>query len=409
MYVLPAATYCQEQYKMIVHTDSGDNVFYTEMIDSITFLDMNVQWTDDNSLNCCIEEFYMDNFNLKYGRNCYIGAFESGNCSPRLFIYNQNDQLIAQLKEDASNWPSDYYAYESFSSIIDVNTRETIGFIKLRNNVTYSNSGFKAFLNDIFISDIHNNPQIGNILKGDNQIVLLGDSKFGQYWSNFLPDMLMGLARCRVYNCGFGGCRMAWRSIKGTDPYDLFSFSSICDAIVNKNFVPQTQMMPLSDYRYQTENLKSIDFNKRTTIIVNYGTNDITGGSALKVLDSIPEIMEDLDRTNFVDAIVYGVRKVKNKYPNVNFVFLSPDFRVYEGKGIDEFVNEHGFGIWDYYEAMKNTVHLLDCIFVDSYYLDFRTSQNIMDYTVDGVHNNGPGFSKYAQFLYYTWLFNCKN
>lgn len=391
---------------MIVHTKNGNNVFPTEMIDSVTFFDNNVQWTNDASLNNCIEEFYVEDLQLKYGTNCYIGAFESGNCSPRVFIFNKNDQLIAQLKEDASNWPSDYYAYESLSSIIDVNTRETIGFIKLRNNVIYSNSGLKAYLNDSSLNDIRKNPQISNILYGTNQIVLLGDSKFGQYWSNYLPDVLMGLAKCRVYNCGFGDCRMAWRSIGGTDPYDVFSFSSICEAIVNKSFILQTQMMPLTDFLYQIENLKSIDFNKRTTIIVNYGTNDITGGSALRALDSIPEIVGDLDRTNFVDAIIYGVTKIKERYPNVSFLFLSPDYRIYNGKGIDEYINDQSSDIWEYYEAMKRTANLLNCNFVDSYYLDFRTPHNIMDYTVDGVHFNGPGFSRYAKYLYYVWLFN---
>lgn len=254
------------------------------------------------------------------------------------------------------------------------------------------------------VQSIERNTIIQSIVEGDEQIVLLGDSKYGYYWSNCLPDMLTGLTQTNVLNCGFGGCRMSWRQMNGADSYDKFSFPDLCDAIINEDYSTQIANNPLDSYRFQIDNLKLIDLNKKVTILVNFVTNDITGNTPLGEYYN-PEDITTLDRSTFLGAMSYGVTRLKERYPNVNIIFLSPDFRLVDEKGIETYKNAIGLDVHDYFKAEQNNAQLLGCKFLDSYHLDFRTLETISDYTVDGTHFNGAGFSKYAQFLYYVWRF----
>ena len=239
------------------------------------------EFTNNHKVNNHLEYLFIPSIK-NYGPDCYIQTFIISVDEFRLFIYNREGKLVLRAKEDGQSFLSDYYKYQSITPIIDANSYETVGYVKFRfsSSDSYANSGIRAYLNYSIVSN-RENAKLLMQMENREQIVLLGGSKFGNYWSNLLPDYLMGLTKCYVYNCGFGGCSMAWRSKSGTDPYDYFSFSSICESISNASFDPQMSHMPLGTYRYQLNNLINVDFSKPTTIIVNYSTNDITKGIEL--------------------------------------------------------------------------------------------------------------------------------
>ena len=363
---------------------------------------VNCVFTNNGTINRYIDFLYIPNIE-SYGPDCYISTFILRDSEMRMFICDVNGHLVLQAKEDGASFNPDYYKYRSVTPIIESDTYKTVGYVRFRFNESamYANSGMKVTLDYDNVSDIRYSPALAK-MQDSEQVVLLGDSKFGNYWSNPLPDYLMGLTGSVVYNCGFGGCRMAWSTTNGLDDYDYFSFSSICECISNDNFEKQLTNCPLWSYKYQIANLTSIDFEKPTTILVNYSTNDITRGTPLgQPYRRGDFVLDVLDRTKFLEAMAYGVIKVRERYPHIKFIFLSPDYRVFDGSGIDTYTNQSGLNIMDYYKSQQENAESLGVKFIDSYNLSFRTSDNIEEYTVDGVHFNAAGFSKYAQFLFF--------
>lgn len=406
LFAIFAYTCVAQDGAMHVHYKNSNEILslLVSDIDSITFTKVDTNWTSVEQINTSISELYLPDLEERYG-DCHIGSISVGFGCPRLFILNNQNELVALCKEYSQTFTDDYYKANSISPIIDANTLETIGFCKFEKDFKYANSGINIRLNSEVVGEITNSPIISAMLSNKKQIVLLGDSKYGNYWSNCLPDMLMGMTGCYVANCGFGDCRMAWRTRDGSDSFDYFSFSSICDALESRDFSLLDKNMPLSVFRYQLHCLKSLNLNKETVFFINFNDNDITKSSPLgEDYSHIPTI-EDLDRAKFVDAIYYGVLKVQSKYPSVRFVFLSPAFKYVDDIEIDAYVNDLGLTIWDYDKSEKNAVQNLGCDYIDSYNLAFRSPKTIMDFTIDGTHFNGAGFSRYARFLYSVYKF----
>ena len=71
---------------------------------------------------------------------------------------------------------------------------------------------------------------------------------------------------------------------------------------------------------------------------------------------------------------------------------------MFNGESIEHYKNDIGLGIWDYYNAEQDVVNCMHCKFIDSFHLEFRNEKTIYDFTNDGTHFNGAGFSKYAYF-----------
>ena len=375
------------------------------IIDSITFREIKRDWCADKKLNQNIKELFIPEID-KYGEGCYISSFSCTEDGFRLFICDRNDEVVLYAKEDRKAFTNDYYKYNSITPVLDYKNNEQMGFCFFYpNDGGYSNSGIKYKVSYDIISELNNNPRISNTLNSE-QIVLLGDSKYGNYWSNPLPDMLMGLSGCYVANLGFGGCRMSWRSNMGDEPYDAFSFSSICEALATRNFSRQINST-LDQYQYMINNMINLDLSKPTTILVNYGTNDITGNTPIGSLQDVENVdIDRIDRSTYIGAIYYGVYVLLNKYPHIKIIFLSPDFRLINGISIEDYKNILGMSVFDYYNEEENICQFLGCRFVDSYHLNFRNDRVINEYTTDGTHFNGKGFSKYARFLYDVWFYD---
>lgn len=399
-----------QKEKLIIHFKESISPSLKEYsineIDSISF-GYKPDFISDKKANSFIKELWIPELQSKYGKGCYVSSLSVSDTSIRMFICNHEGVVVAYLKEYDSTFSSSYFAFNAVTPILDWKTLQNVGYAILdMGGGKYANSGMKFYLNSEHVEEISNSPTIKSIVEDSEQIVLLGDSKFGNYWANCLPDLLMGLTNCQVLNCGFGGCRMAWRTEKGTDASDYFSFSSICESIMKNNFEAQYEHIPLSSYRYQLDNLNIIDSKRKITFIINYVTNDITGSTPLGEYYDDSQTAKPADRSSLCGAMSYGVLKLRERFPQARIIFLSPDYRLIDNESIESFKNSRNLTVFDYYIKEKNNSKFLGCEFVDSYHLDFRNAETINEFTVDGTHFNGKGFSKYALFLYNVWKFS---
>lgn len=161
----------------------------------------------------------------------------------------------------------------------------------------------------------------------DKMIVNFGDSIFGKRRPpEDISTRLAELTGATVYNCGFGGCRMAKHSMSN---YDAFSMYRLADSIASKDWTlqdngitdtSQAEAVP-SYFSEGLAILKQLDFNKVDIITIAYGTNDFTTGVNTDNSDNA------LDTTTFAGALRYSIENLLTAYPHLKIFVCSQTYR----------------------------------------------------------------------------------
>ena len=242
-------------------------------------------------------------------------------------------------------------------------------------------------------------------------IVNFGDSIFGNYTApNDISTMLADLTGATVYNCGFGGCRMASHPAAC---YDAFSMYNLADAIATGDFSLQEQALVDGAAKYPGSalvtrfpttlaRLKGIDFAAVDMITIAYGTNDQTG---YPMLDSDTN---PLSTAHIGGALRYSIEKLLTAYPHIKIFICSPLYRCWNNA--DGSLNYDS----DSPEAAVNGVLLADVIakeaqvakeyhlpFIDNYdALGINRVNRYNFFTIaDGAHPNTEGLRRIAQHI----------
>ena len=161
-------------------------------------------------------------------------------------------------------------------------------------------------------------------------IVNFGDSIFGNTRPpRDISTEIAKLTGATVYNCGFGGCRMAEHSQPN---FDAFSMYRLAYAIAGGDFTVQESALEVTenavpDYFSETlALLKSIDFNDVDIVTIAYGTNDFTGGVDLD---------NNMGSTSFGGALRISVECLLYAYPHLKIFICSPIYRFWPDTGKD--------------------------------------------------------------------------
>lgn len=239
----------------------------------------------------------------------------------------------------------------------------------------------------------------------DAKIVNLGDSIFGQFNPpEDISTYLSLLTAADVYNCGFGGTKMATHANAN---YALFSFHALIDAIVSGDFSAQEAALASSwqnptTFPVRLATLKSIDFSEVDIVTIAYGTNDWNSGYA------IDNEQNPKDLLSYCGAFRYGVEKLLTAYPQIRVYTCTPIFRTQLDENThepiqysDTWQNINGKTLPDFCIALRNVSAEYGFKCIDNYYeLGFNKLNRTLYYREnDGTHPSVEGRKRIARNL----------
>ena len=399
--------YTSEHYNLLI--DRITNLYYsphigTQFLSEIKddVVKTQLRFIDNETYNEPFVELYIPNAETLSLRLNSIGTSDSG---LRAFFIDSSNNLYMAFEGSSGNLNQGFYDAKPILPIVFNNT--IYGWCVLKQSIVVG-SGLSVGLNYSVVENVNNSPTIKSMLNSKQQIVLIGDSIFGQPHTLLTPAIIMGLTGKRVYNCGFGGCCMAVRT-SPAELYDFFTLPYLADAVTTQDFSNQEGAM--SDeyigghFRFQLNELKSIDWTKETTIICNFSNNDLTNNVALgnSYVSTVP--IASLDKTKFNEAQTYAIATILAKYPKVKFIFLGNMFRMFDGTTpLFEYTNPvTKLTAENFISSEQENCKKMGVRFIDSVNMGIRTAFNILATTLDGTHLNNNGSYEMAVWLSRLW------
>jgi hypothetical protein len=298
---------------------------------------------------------------------------------------------------------ADYKFYsDKIQRFVDPTTGKIVAYYILHYTGTdYSTDSSSLTFTD-YATSLDYSPILKEYMNREENLVLIGDSIFGYYNLNVLEANIASMSKKKVYNCGFGGCKMAWRTADGSNQYDPFSFVSVIDAICAGSYSAQRSNMGLNQgYSYAVANLEAIDWTKPTTIFVNYVNNDITSDTQIGDLWEYTDTDADFNKQSVLGAFNYGLKTLLAEHPQIRVVQFTSVYRKLGTSSLPPYVYENGINLKasDYDEAIKENANRLGISVYDLHKYVGRNWYNIGYYQQDDSHYNAKGFALFAKVL----------
>lgn len=217
-------------------------------------------------------------------------------------------------------------------------------------------------------------------------VVLFGDSVIANdYVGDELDVMLAGKLGTNVFNAGFGGSYMCNQN---TEFYDTcgdesLSMEELASSIVTGDFLAQKcaikRASRLDYYEERLETLSQIDFDKTEILIIEHGVNDY----ALQIPPQrLGETLREI------------ITILQKRFPKLKLVVSSPSYCyiVRNGKNLYCDTTELGPYLLEEYVGVEQQVcEEFGVIFVDNYHNSIINKENLMQYSLDGLHLNEQG------------------
>ena len=233
-------------------------------------------------------------------------------------------------------------------------------------------------------------------------IVNFGDSITGKGTGEGtdISTYLAQLTGAKVYNCGFGGCRMS--TYMPHEQWDAFSMYRIAEAVATGDFSYQEASFSFDDgysafpayFRNHYNTLISIDFNEVDIITIAYGTNDYTASRGETYSD------DPYSSGTFQGALRYSIEQIQKAYPHINIYLCTPIYRAWLKSGTaeveidsEERPNSKGGKLTDYVRYVKEIGEEYHLPVIDNYYELGINRQNHTNYfpVGDRTHPNPDG------------------
>lgn len=235
-------------------------------------------------------------------------------------------------------------------------------------------------------------------------VVNFGDSLFGNtQGASSVSNVISNVTGAVVYNCGFGGCRMAGG--QEIEAWQSFSMFRLADEIIKENDDPtkwNLQDAAVNNEKWNNKPtyfdntlsvLKGIDFNLVDFITIAYGTNDYTGGNL------IDDESNPLNTDTFSGALRYSLEKIMAKYKQLKILICTPTYRLWfnpDGsvESDSDTKDYAGTGsLTGYVEKTKDIAKEYKVLCIDNYYeLGINRFNALNFFTVqDGTHHNSVG------------------
>lgn len=391
--------YFKDPFIITIRHDENWNTSHFSWSD-LTALRSTVTITGDTSVidyisgadKKALKEFYLLNSDYTpQGITCNSNQY-------RMSLYDGNGNIVV----NGYDVPSDLYS-DKVQKFVDPNTGEIVAYYILHyKGSNYAVSSVSWTFTDN-ATDLDKSPVIKEYLNRKENLVFIGDSIFGFYYHNILEALVGSLSDKKVYNCGFGGCRMSWTNPDGSDDYDAYTFVSIVDSIVSGDYSSQLAHINLNiafPYRYAA--LKNIDWTKPTTIFINYCNNDITGNVPIGDYWDSDDELTDFNKQSLLGAFNYGLQKLLTAYPHIKVVQFTSAYRKIGHANVApyKFRNTLDLSPMDYNEAIKVNAERIGISVYDLFRnagRNFFNGENV--YLFDNSHYNEKGYAIFAKIL----------
>ena len=214
----------------------------------------------------------------------------------------------------------------------------------------------------------------------DKKIVVFGDSIWNAArGEDGISEYIQQETGATVYNCAIGGTTAAL--VSGENTMENWTSSSFNGMIyVARNLVPAEKV--LGENTVVLDIIKQVDFTEMDYVIVAYGLNDFFCDVSI-----FPK--EYYEITNYVGALRNGITKLKENYPHLKIIVISPTYtQMFEG--------EKTFEIGNYVEAARGVAAEMEVEFLDMFHILGNNAESRLAHLEDGVHLSAEGRKVYS-------------
>lgn len=299
------------------------------------------------------------------------------------------------ISGDVLTWDTSsisYYFWQDFS-YLRVMTSSADSIVTINEEIKESTQTVMSLKPTVKVGKGSLDFAINEPLLAGRKIVVFGDSLIGMTRDQTsVPAYAAAYTGAKVYNVGFGGCRMAKHPSNG---YAAFSMWALADAVASGDYATQEAQAPSgSDYfASQLDVLKSIDFTSVDAIVIHYGTNDFAANVPLD--DSANLLSTD----TVCGALRYSIKKVLTAFPKIKIFVSLPLYRTWSGVGAETYKNTLEKTLPEYDSAMKTVAEEHNLPTIDGYKRLGINTINSGAYLSDGTHLNDFGRRQFGELI----------
>jgi len=299
------------------------------------------------------------------------------------------------ISGDVLTWDTSsisYYFWQDFS-YLRVMTSSADSIVTINEEIKESTQTVMSLKPTVKVGKGSLDFAINEPLLAGRKIVVFGDSLIGMTRDQTsVPAYAAAYTGAKVYNVGFGGCRMAKHPSNG---YAAFSMWALADAVASGDYSTQDAQAPSGQdyFANQLDVLKSIDFTTVDAIVIHYGTNDF---AANVPLDDVANL---LSTDTVCGALRYSIKKLLTAFPKIKIFVSLPLYRTWDGVGSETYKNALEKTLPEYDSAMKTVAEEHNLPTVDGYKQLGINSINSSAYLSDGTHLNDFGRRQFGEFI----------
>lgn len=247
---------------------------------------------------------------------------------------------------------------------------------------------------------------LGGRPKDQYDVVIWGDSIIGNgKYDAHCTEIVEQKTGLTVFNGAFGGTCMS--VVAKENVYlesSLWCMAELAEAVCYKDFGAQMASVAYGDYYKETnistldyfkermEHLSEIDFSRVQILIIEHGTNDYNAGQPLD------NEKDPYDKNTFGGALRSSLKLLKETYPDLRIIIMSPLYCEIEGGKC----YETGFGggtLDEYVEIEREIAEEFGVEFLDAYHGSGIWEENADYYLADDLHLSGEGQVVLGEFL----------
>lgn len=285
-----------------------------------------------------------------------------------------------------------YYFWDNFAWL-RVTTHSADAIVTVNEEITDTVTTQNVLKPSVKVKKANVDFDIASPLLSGKTVVCFGDSIFGMTRdTTSVPAWAAAFTGAKVYNVGFGGCRMA---VHPTSGYAAFSMWALADAVATGTYTTQdAQASSGADYfAQQLAVLKGIDFGSVDTVAIHYGTNDFTGNVA------IDNATDDDDTSTLCGALRYALRKIQTAYPKIRVFISLPIYRKWDSTGAETYTNANGKKLREFCTALAGVADEFNCPCIDGYKALGINTANASAFLADGTHLNEHGRQAFGEYI----------
>lgn len=296
---------------------------------------------------------------------------------------------------DVLTWDTssiNYYAWQDFK-YLRVTTSSADSIVTVNEEIKESAQTVMRLRPTVKVSKDNLDFAVIEPMLAGRKIVVFGDSLIGMTRDQTsVTAYAAEYTGAKVYNVGFGGCRMSKHPTNG---YAAFSMWALADAVSSGSYTTQdAQAASGADYfAQQLAVLKSIDFANVGMAVIHYGTNDFTGNVAIDNAD------DDDDTSTLCGALRYALRKIQTAYPKIRVFVSLPIYRKWDSTGAETYTNANGKKLREFCTALAGVADEFNCPCIDGYKALGINAANASAFLADGTHLNEYGRQAFGEYI----------